>query len=60
MVAATNAEAESKAADLRERMNADPAVDPMSLFDNVFAQRTPQLEEARAMVRTELDAEVGE
>ncbi|WP_229749534.1 thiamine pyrophosphate-dependent enzyme [Flexivirga endophytica] len=60
MVAAANAEAEARAADLRERMNLEPAVDPMSLFDNVFAQRTPQLEEARAMVRAELDAEVGE
>ena len=58
IVAATNAEAEAKAAQLRDRMNADPRVDPMSLFDNVFAQRTPQLEQARAMVRQEIEAEV--
>lgn len=60
MVAATNAEAESKAADLRERMNAEPSVDPMSLFDNVFEQPTSQLEEARAMVQGELDADAEE
>src|SRR5579875_992806 len=56
IVAATNAEAEARAAELRERMNADPVVEPMSLFDNVFAARTPQLEEARAMVAAEIEA----
>lgn len=60
VVAATRAEAEAKAADLRDRMNADPTTDPMSLFDNVFARSTPQLDEARAMVRAELDADAAE
>ncbi|WP_446665931.1 thiamine pyrophosphate-dependent enzyme [Flexivirga sp. B27] len=57
VVAATNAEAEAAAAELRDRMNTDPTVDPMSLFDNVFAASTAQLEEARAMVAAEIEAE---
>ncbi|MDE9364883.1 pyruvate dehydrogenase (acetyl-transferring) E1 component subunit alpha [Luteipulveratus sp. YIM 133132] len=50
-------EAEERAADLRDRMNAEPQVDPMSLFDHVFAERTPQQQEQRAMVQAELHAE---
>ncbi|NNG38131.1 pyruvate dehydrogenase (acetyl-transferring) E1 component subunit alpha [Flexivirga sp. ID2601S] len=57
IVAATNAEAEARASELRDRMNAEPTVEPMSLFDNVFAEPTAQLEEARAMVQAELEAE---
>ena len=57
VVAATHAEAERLAADLRDRMNVDPQVDPMSLFDHVFESPTPQLRQQRAMVRAELDAE---
>ncbi|TWE10125.1 thiamine pyrophosphate-dependent dehydrogenase E1 component subunit alpha [Rudaeicoccus suwonensis] len=57
IVAATHAEAESLASDLRDRMNTDPTVDPMSLFDNVFATPTPQLEQLRGMVQAELSAE---
>ncbi|RNI20634.1 thiamine pyrophosphate-dependent enzyme [Flexivirga caeni] len=57
VVAATRAAAEALAAEVRERMNTDVTVDPMSLFDNVFAQRTPQLDEARAMVAAELAAD---
>ncbi len=49
--------AEAFAADLRARLSVDLAVDPMSLFDNVFATPTPQLLEQRAMVQAELDAE---
>jgi len=56
-VASTAAKAEAFAADLRERMGVDLAVDPMSLFDNVFATPTPQLLEQRAMVLAELEAE---
>ena len=48
---------EAFAADLRDRMSVDLTVDPMSLFDNVFATPTPQLAEQRAMVRAELEAE---
>jgi 2-oxoisovalerate dehydrogenase E1 component alpha subunit len=51
------AKAEAFAADLRMRMSVDQAVDPMSLFDNVFATPTPQLLEERAMVQAELEAE---
>src|SRR5665647_2974401 len=49
--------AEVFAADLRMRMSVDLAVDPMSLFDNVFATPTPQLLEQRTMVQAELEAE---
>jgi pyruvate dehydrogenase E1 component alpha subunit len=50
------AAAEELAASLRERMNADPELEPMELFDHVFARRTEQLEEQAAMLRAELDA----
>jgi pyruvate dehydrogenase E1 component alpha subunit len=51
------AEAEAFATALRDRMNADPQVDPMSLFDNVFAEPTPELVEQRDMVAQEIAAE---
>ena len=53
---AVRQEAEALATDVRDRMNADPQLDPMSLFDNVFTSPTPQIEEARAMVVRELAA----
>ena len=56
-VASVAQEAEAFATDVRERMNLDPVMDPMSLFDNVFATPTPQLLEQRAMVQAEIDAE---
>jgi 2-oxoisovalerate dehydrogenase E1 component alpha subunit len=56
-VAAAGARAEEMAADLRARMNADPVLDPMSLFDHVYAARTSQLREQAAALRAELDAE---
>jgi len=56
-VASVAQEAEAFAADVRDRMSTDPVVDPMSLFDNVFATPTSQLLEQRAMVQAELDAE---
>ncbi|WP_176739133.1 pyruvate dehydrogenase (acetyl-transferring) E1 component subunit alpha [Micromonospora matsumotoense] len=56
-VAQVAAEAEEYAADLRTRMNAQPVVDPLSLFDHVFAEPTPQLVEQREMVRAELAAD---
>jgi 2-oxoisovalerate dehydrogenase E1 component alpha subunit len=59
-IASVAQEAEAFAADVRDRLSADPAIDPMSLFDNVFATPTPQLLEQRAMVQAELDAEAEE
>ncbi len=49
--------AEEMAARLRDEMNADPVLDPMQLFDNVYAERTSQLREQAARLRAELDAE---
>jgi pyruvate dehydrogenase E1 component alpha subunit len=57
MVASVTHTAEAFAADIRERLSADLSIDPMSLFDNVFATPTPQLLEQRAMVTAELEAE---
>jgi 2-oxoisovalerate dehydrogenase E1 component subunit alpha len=50
-------EAEALAADLRERMQQDPALDPTELFAHVYAERTPQLREQEAQLRAELAAE---
>ncbi|WNZ10144.1 pyruvate dehydrogenase (acetyl-transferring) E1 component subunit alpha [Streptomyces sp. 11x1] len=49
--------AEAMAADLRERMNQDPVLDPMDLFAHVYAEPTPQLREQEALLRAELAAE---
>jgi pyruvate dehydrogenase E1 component alpha subunit len=49
--------AETMAAGLRERMNADPVLDPMDLFAHVYAEQTTQLREQAALLRAELDAE---
>jgi 2-oxoisovalerate dehydrogenase E1 component alpha subunit len=56
-VAAVRDEAEAFAADLRTRMSAEPVVDPLSLFDHVYATPTPQLAEQREQVRAELAAQ---
>src|SRR5690606_36404339 len=50
-------DAETLAADLRERMNQDPVLDPMDLFSHVYAEPTPQLLEQREQLRAELAAE---
>jgi 2-oxoisovalerate dehydrogenase E1 component alpha subunit len=50
-------DAEAMAADLRARMNEDPLLDPMDLFDHVYSEQTTQLREQAAMLRAELDAE---
>jgi 2-oxoisovalerate dehydrogenase E1 component alpha subunit len=55
-VEAVRTEAEASAADLRTRMNAEPTPAPLSLFDHVYAQPTPQLLEQREQVRAELAA----
>jgi 2-oxoisovalerate dehydrogenase E1 component alpha subunit len=44
---------------LRTRMNTDPAVDPLELFEHVFAEPTPQLREQRAQLAAEMAAEAG-
>ncbi|MBT2386170.1 pyruvate dehydrogenase (acetyl-transferring) E1 component subunit alpha [Streptomyces sp. ISL-11] len=48
--------AERMAADLRERMNQDPALDPMDLFTHVYAEQTAQLREQAERLRAELHA----
>jgi 2-oxoisovalerate dehydrogenase E1 component alpha subunit len=50
-------EAEALAADLRERMHTDPALDPTELFAHVYAEPTQQLREQAAQLRAELAAE---
>ncbi|URM90700.1 pyruvate dehydrogenase (acetyl-transferring) E1 component subunit alpha [Streptomyces sp. MRC013] len=50
-------EAETMAARLRERMNADARLDPVDLFTHVYAEQTAQLREQAAQLRAELDAE---
>jgi pyruvate dehydrogenase E1 component alpha subunit len=54
---AVREDAEAMAASLRERMNQDPELNPMELFDHVYAETTAQLREQRAMLRAELEAE---
>jgi 2-oxoisovalerate dehydrogenase E1 component alpha subunit len=54
-VTAIQAEAEAYAAKLRDRMNVEPEVDPLELFDHVFATPTPQLREQRAQLAAELE-----
>ncbi|MFG3192295.1 pyruvate dehydrogenase (acetyl-transferring) E1 component subunit alpha [Streptomyces omiyaensis] len=49
--------AETMAAQLRERMNADPVLAPMDLFTHVYAEQTAQLREQAAQLRAELEAE---
>lgn len=49
--------AERMAAALRERMNADPVLDPMDLFSHVYVEQTAQLREQAARLRVELEAE---
>ena len=57
LISAAEDEAEHMAADLRDRMNEEAALDPMELFTHVYAEQTPQLREQAAMLRAELDAE---
>ncbi|MGW5427749.1 pyruvate dehydrogenase (acetyl-transferring) E1 component subunit alpha [Streptomyces sp. NPDC004059] len=56
-IEAARKDAETMAASLRERMNRDPELDPMALFDHVYAETTAQLREQRALLRAELEAE---
>lgn len=52
--------AETMAAALRERMNADAELDPMDLFAHVYAEKTAQLREQEAQLRAELAAHENE
>ncbi|MFE6757880.1 pyruvate dehydrogenase (acetyl-transferring) E1 component subunit alpha [Streptomyces sp. NPDC057684] len=56
-IRAVRDDAEKMAAELRERMNQDPVLDPMDLFRDVYAEQTTQLREQAAQLRAELDAE---
>ncbi|WP_371653639.1 MULTISPECIES: pyruvate dehydrogenase (acetyl-transferring) E1 component subunit alpha [unclassified Streptomyces] len=52
--------AETMAAALRERMNAEAELDPMDLFAHVYAEKTAQLREQEAQLRAELAAHENE
>ncbi|MCL7379459.1 pyruvate dehydrogenase (acetyl-transferring) E1 component subunit alpha [Streptomyces sp. 35G-GA-8] len=52
--------AEAMAARLRDRMNAEPVLDPMDLFAHVYAHQTAQLREQAAQLRAELEASADE
>jgi pyruvate dehydrogenase E1 component alpha subunit len=56
-IEAARAEAETFAEGVRTALNADVPVDPMDLFDHVFAEPTTQLREQRAQLAAELRAE---
>ncbi|GGW18125.1 pyruvate dehydrogenase (acetyl-transferring) E1 component subunit alpha [Streptomyces capoamus] len=56
-IEAARQDAETMAAELRDRMNQEPELDPMDLFDHVYAETTAQLREQRALLRAELEAE---
>ncbi len=56
-VAEIAAQAEDFAARLRERMNAEPVLDPLEMFRHVYAEPTPQLREQAALLSAELEAE---
>ncbi|WP_410588046.1 pyruvate dehydrogenase (acetyl-transferring) E1 component subunit alpha [Amycolatopsis sp. lyj-23] len=50
------ADAEVFAQSVRDTLNAEPALDPLSLFDHVYAEPTRQLEAQRAALEAELEA----
>lgn len=49
-------EAEALAARTRDAMNAEPELDPLELFDHVYANERPALREQRAQLAAELEA----
>ncbi|MFF4181797.1 pyruvate dehydrogenase (acetyl-transferring) E1 component subunit alpha [Streptomyces sp. NPDC001691] len=49
--------AETMAAALREQMNAEPVLNPMDLFAEVYAEQSGHLREQAAQLRAELEAE---
>ncbi|HEX4656315.1 MAG TPA: pyruvate dehydrogenase (acetyl-transferring) E1 component subunit alpha [Streptosporangiaceae bacterium] len=56
LAATVTAEAEQLAADLRDRMSAEPRTNPAELFRHVYARPTPALDQQRRA----LEAELGE
>jgi pyruvate dehydrogenase E1 component alpha subunit len=54
ITAAVNEEAEAMAADLRTRMNEEPKVDPLELFEHVYASPTASLLAQRDALAAEL------
>jgi pyruvate dehydrogenase E1 component alpha subunit len=50
------ADAEVFAQSVRDTLNAEPELDPLSLFDHVYAEPTRQLEAQRAALEAELEA----
>ncbi|MBV8931192.1 MAG: pyruvate dehydrogenase (acetyl-transferring) E1 component subunit alpha, partial [Kutzneria sp.] len=58
-IEAAQAEAEGLAADLRARMSSEPRLDPLALFDHVYATPTPQLAEQQDLLAGELKAQEG-
>ncbi|WP_410674904.1 pyruvate dehydrogenase (acetyl-transferring) E1 component subunit alpha [Amycolatopsis sp. cmx-4-68] len=51
------ADAEDFAQSVRDTLNAEPELDPMSLFDHVYAEPTRALEAQRAALKAELEAQ---
>ncbi|MFF7648872.1 pyruvate dehydrogenase (acetyl-transferring) E1 component subunit alpha [Streptomyces sp. NPDC007983] len=56
-VQAVRDSAERLAADLRTQLHQEPVLDPLELFEHVYAEKTGQLREQAAQLRAELDAE---
>jgi pyruvate dehydrogenase E1 component alpha subunit len=56
-VSSARARAEAEAARLRDSLNADRELDPLELFDHVYATPTPQLLEQRAQLAREIAEE---
>ncbi|EOD63260.1 pyruvate dehydrogenase (acetyl-transferring) E1 component subunit alpha [Amycolatopsis vancoresmycina] len=50
------ADAEVFAQSVRDTLNAEPELDPLSLFDHVYAEPTRQLQRQRAALEAELEA----
>ncbi|AEK46247.1 pyruvate dehydrogenase (acetyl-transferring) E1 component subunit alpha [Amycolatopsis mediterranei] len=50
------AAAEVFAQSVRDTLNTEPELDPLSLFDHVYAEPTPQLRRQRAALEAELEA----
>ncbi|NUP37824.1 MAG: pyruvate dehydrogenase (acetyl-transferring) E1 component subunit alpha, partial [Streptomyces sp.] len=49
------AEAEAYASDVRERLRAEPELNPAALFDHVFSSPTPLMTDQQAVLRAELE-----
>ncbi|RAG83609.1 pyruvate dehydrogenase (acetyl-transferring) E1 component subunit alpha [Streptacidiphilus pinicola] len=56
-VAAAAEAAEELAAEMRAEFHSEPELDPMSLFEHVYAEPTPQLREQADLLAAELAAE---